>query len=328
MTTYSTNAFCDQSTDANFQAWVDEVFTGLVTQCGMTQTADTGQMATPCATAHPAGTSTVGYYVLRFNDTLQSTTPIFIKLDFGASSNGSNYPTMLITVGTGSNGSGTITGAMAKSTAVMGYVVGQVTSNFVSRFVYNATQGVAGMAFKIGAYSAATTQYSGLGGFYIYRTVDNTGAPTADGFHVIFNLYNSSSGFPFSAPVMAFYNANNTTWYPVVSGTPNGASGAWAHVPFGAGFTLQSTTGQLLPVYQYRATSSTPGLGITNACAMAFGAEISVGSTAVCTILGSTSLTYISVMGAFGSYTGPGNWSGFGNSSGGAPYGTFMMLWQ
>ena len=72
MTTASTSAVLSNASNAAFQTWVNEVYTNLVTTCGLSQlpaAMDSGQMAVPCATAVPIASSTMaGYYMLLFND--------------------------------------------------------------------------------------------------------------------------------------------------------------------------------------------------------------------------------------------------------------------
>ena len=103
MTTASTLAVVSNANSTGFQAWVQEIYTNLVTNCGLVQMSasmDSGQMAVPCATALPgAGSTSAGYYMFLFNDPLAK---------------GPINPVALLakTAGTGYNGgsSGTFTG--------------------------------------------------------------------------------------------------------------------------------------------------------------------------------------------------------------------------
>jgi len=102
MTTKAVCSITPVATNANFQAWVNEIYNALVTTCGLSvHTADTGQMAAPCTTNRFAADITYaadGYYMFKFNDTLQATSPIFIKLEFGMSL--ATTPALWITMAT------------------------------------------------------------------------------------------------------------------------------------------------------------------------------------------------------------------------------------
>jgi hypothetical protein len=97
------------STDAGFRTWAQKIHDAL-TAIGLTQTADTGQINLSTVTRPGSNDTAGGYEIWRFNDTLQATYPIFIKIEYGMNTVASNQPSLWITVGTGSNGSGTISG--------------------------------------------------------------------------------------------------------------------------------------------------------------------------------------------------------------------------
>lgn len=312
MTTATTNTFCAQDTNAHFQAWVNEVFTNLVTNCGLTQTADTGQMAVPCVTAAPGAASTsAGYYVFKFNDTLQATAPIFLKIEFGSGVSGATFPMMWITVGTGSNGSGTINGtAMTRVAMLSGQVAGQSTTNFNSYYCYNTAQGFLGLAFKVGQ----TTTNEALGGFVLYRTVNGSGVSTGDGCMLITNS-STANGVSASDGKTQCLNFNTSAAQTLP------AADAWGTIPFSTTATLEGTAGMVFPCFQYKGNASTPGWGITNACALGINNEIGIGNTVTVTILGVTSLTYLN--------TGhPFNGSTYTNVAYSATTYGFLMLWQ
>jgi hypothetical protein len=73
------------------------------------QSSDTGQVNWSTISSVPTYGSTV-YEIWTMADSLQSTTPVFVKIEYA----NSNYtgPLILFTVGGGSNGSGTITGTL------------------------------------------------------------------------------------------------------------------------------------------------------------------------------------------------------------------------
>src|ERR1043166_6224903 len=84
MATYTTTSiyFCD--TDAKFRSLI-VIFLASLTNCGWTQTADTGQVNTSTVT-YPASNNadaTSGSWLGFMDDSLHSTTPIYIKCTFG-----------------------------------------------------------------------------------------------------------------------------------------------------------------------------------------------------------------------------------------------------
>lgn len=317
MTTSSTNTTIANTSTATFDAWINEIYTNLVTNCGLTQTADTGQLANPTTVALPGTTQTsAGYYIFRFNDTLQATSPIFIKLEFGTG-NTTTGPAMWITVGTGSNGSGTITGTVMTRVGVLGGSAPISTvANFTSRYCYNATQGFLGMAFKIGGSGFGNNP--AVGGFFLFRSVNSAGNPTADSVMLLTNSPVAAGGN--NNGVMQVISFNLSAAY--LNSGPITTSTNWGCIPFSTTGTLEGTAGQIFPIFQWNGSASVPGYGITNACALCANNDISVGSTVTITVLGSVSLTYIGVGGALGggSFLTPGSFAmtNFG----------LLMLWQ
>ena len=103
----STVLFPDNSTDANFRAWVQFVHDLLITTGGWVDPGDTGQLNIAAA-AHPIAANTkVGYRIYRMDDTLQATSPVFMRLDYGSSAT-ANQTGIWVTIGTATDGAGTI----------------------------------------------------------------------------------------------------------------------------------------------------------------------------------------------------------------------------
>jgi len=99
-----------QTTDAEFRAWGSATKAGLAA-AGFVQTSDTGQIDWTTVLAPTVATTAQGYEIWSLNDAAQSTCPIFFKIEYGSgSTTPSARPNIWITVGTGSNGSGTING--------------------------------------------------------------------------------------------------------------------------------------------------------------------------------------------------------------------------
>lgn len=105
-TTSATAPYASNSTDAMFRAWA--AFIDSVFLLGMVATADTGQVNLTTVTKPTVASTAQGYKVYRTNDAL---TAIYVKVEFGSSTN-VLYPSVWVTVGTGSDGAGGITGTI------------------------------------------------------------------------------------------------------------------------------------------------------------------------------------------------------------------------
>src|SRR5882757_2238071 len=150
--TVTTNTVVDQSTDAAFRVWIAEAITVLFTTLGVTQTADTGQINTATVTRPAVINTAAGYVIGRFNDTAQSTSPVFFKLEFGTGTVQPTNPAMWITIGTGSNGSGTLTGVIGTRVSTGGFgAIASTITPYVTSGCYNTTAGFLGFVWKMGA---------------------------------------------------------------------------------------------------------------------------------------------------------------------------------
>jgi len=97
------------TTDADFRQWGSAISAAMAA-IGLTQASDTGQINWATVT-HPAINTLGGYEIWRFNDSAQSTRPIYIRIEYRTGSV-IDRPANSWTVGTGTNGAGTITGTI------------------------------------------------------------------------------------------------------------------------------------------------------------------------------------------------------------------------
>jgi hypothetical protein len=176
-TTWSTPV--DHSSDAAFRAWGSEL-SGRLATAGLVQTADTGQINWTTVT-RPGALTYAGYEIWRFDDALQSAAPVFLKIEYGTSNNATG-PAMRITVGTGTNGAGTLTGLFtsarnAHTQALL--LAGSSSTNFPSYATHSP--GFFGLAWKLNASSGSLT----TSGFCVMRSVNNIGVPTSDGIMLV-----------------------------------------------------------------------------------------------------------------------------------------------
>lgn len=310
MTTASTTTVLDQTSDAAFRTWVAEIITMFFTTLGLTQTSDTGQINTSTVTRAAVINTAAGYVIGRFNDAAQSTSPVFFKLEFGSGSTQPTAPAMWITVGTGSSGTGTITGVTTSRTA-MGSFGPQLstTTAYVTRGCYNATAGFLGFIWKIAGIATASSQ--AVSGFFLFRSADNTGAVTTDSVHLLASSGSASSSA--SGGTMQVISYLTSTAYN--SASPFTGGSVWGFVPFALSNTLFSGNTQLFPIFSY-----TPVVGITPWCGICLMSEFGLNSTDTFAVVGATTHTYISI--------GSLSMSQFGNQSLTAGTYGFFMLWE
>jgi hypothetical protein len=202
MATATTNTVLDHTSDAGFRAWVAEFISLFTTGGGMVQTNDTGQIDTATVT-RPAVNTDGGYAVFRFNDSLQATAPYFVRFDFGTD-NIADRPRLRITIGTGSNGAGTITGVLRAATQIGCTGEPNSTSTpYLSRAC--GFGGSITLAFKIGAIATSGWQYIGL-----HRVRDAAGEQTADG--LVFVWGHRVSGNDVTAAMESYRRVNPATF--------------------------------------------------------------------------------------------------------------------
>src|SRR6266566_9890439 len=104
-------------TTAGFRLWGSAISTAIAA-VGWTQTADTGQVNWTTVTAPGANVTTV-YEVWKMADSLQSTDPCFIRINYMVAS-ATNGPRIQVNVGTNSDGAGAITSAANTGVSVTG----------------------------------------------------------------------------------------------------------------------------------------------------------------------------------------------------------------
>jgi hypothetical protein len=183
MATRFSSIIPDCSTDANFRPIVQFIEDTLVTTGGWVVTSDTGQ-ATLSTITHPTVANTKqGYRIYRMADSLQSTNPVFMRLDFGGSANPVVFG-MWVTIGTGSNGSGTITGIAWNGGASATPNVANSGNSASAQNAYgSASTNRACIAIGImGSVSNCQTVFT------IERSKDSSGNDTGDGLLLCYNL--------------------------------------------------------------------------------------------------------------------------------------------
>lgn len=214
------------------------LFASVALAGGLVQTSDTGQTSAGSLAGVNANT-VAGYQIWRFNDALQATKPIYFKIEWGGGT--LTYSMGIwITIGTGSNGSGTITGTLFPRTHIP-TAAGSSTA-YVGTSVCSASTNR--LAMILGAYYATQNQTIVLG---FERSKDASGNDTGDG---LIYMSTTSGG------------ANWTAQYIPFVGTARSAQGyLTVPVPAGTGSLASGNTVGFTPVLPFTMTGATnPGL--------------------------------------------------------------------
>jgi hypothetical protein len=122
MSTSQSTLLCDSSTLTNFKAWAMAVSSAL-SSFGWTLSSDTGQVNWSSIAAVPGSAAWV-YEVWQPNDGL---TNFYLKVEYGNTAANTNSPGLRLTLGTGTNGAGTLTGFVTSALATN--VTSAVTTN-------------------------------------------------------------------------------------------------------------------------------------------------------------------------------------------------------
>lgn len=312
MTTSTTSTPVSNASSTTFRLWGLENNVAL-TAIGLTQTADTGQINWATVALPGAGNTQAGFEIWRFNDTLQSTSPVFLKIDYGTGSS-TAVPMIGLTIGQGSNGSGTLTGTL--STRVAETAQGGISStitNATSFWCYNATAGFLGVGWKYGVNSGLVAANTALGGFTLERSCDTTGTSTADAVLLQTPVPNTTGGASTGGVGQVY--SYLTSAFPL--GAAGTASGSWGALwPYNVTTTTISGNQQVMPRFLF-----TPNIQLSNCSGIGLSGDIPFGNTFTAALIGATTRTYLS--------TGLGKGSAAVAVQSGAP-GSLVeyMLWQ
>jgi len=156
-------------TDFLFRDWGSKL-SSAIQAVGLIKTADTGQinwLTVPRSTSGMAG-----YEIFRFDDTLQATAPIFLKLEYGGTG---NYALFKTTLGKGTDGAGNITGILHQALQAL-----NGNYNSTTDFASYISSGDGSM-LNVALWPSFHVSYSPLLKFCIDRSRDGAGNPTGLG---------------------------------------------------------------------------------------------------------------------------------------------------
>lgn len=178
--------------DATFRAWGKSI-SDCIQAAALTKHTDTGQIDWTTV-ARPAINSYAGYEILKFTTDTASSLGCYIKLEYGQGSTLA-YPALRIQVGTGTNGSGTLTGTTGTQRALVSTNIGISGTAYCS--------GGDGRFCFVGPWTAGDSNSASLRNtiLIVERIRDSAGAPTANGIYTFFTATTSSSSACFAQSI-------------------------------------------------------------------------------------------------------------------------------
>ena len=168
------------STDALFRDWGSKISTAL-SAIGLVRTADTGQIDWATVLTPSATNQSRGYEIYRFNDALQGTYPIFVKVEYGSATN-ILWPCTWWTVGSATDGAGTLSNLL--HTRTVQYPQGAVTLLYKG----HASMLANGSGFAITFWTGGGSSY--VRHVIVERSCDSSGVP--NGIAVLTHMRTSS----------------------------------------------------------------------------------------------------------------------------------------
>lgn len=296
MTTLSLSSTLSMANTAALRALGSEL-NGYLATVGLVQQTDTGQVNWTTVTL-PAASTAIGYEIWAFPDL-----SIYFRIDWKTQSTATNSPNMSITVGTGSNGSGAITGA-ATTALLVSTSTGGLTSTTTSYTTYGClTPDAFWLSWKSLAVTSGVNPVAAMA-FCIEKTCDSAGAANATGYCVSYINSGGSGGFLNKVSVRIASPAGviaNTQSHCIVPGNlSNSATAAGSKQVF---------------LHQY----AIPDILLSNVMVSIVNAEATIGTTFTATPVGTTPQTLISMGNQFGATN---------NGGGGALTWGLALRWQ
>lgn len=175
-----------------WKAWFQDLDAHILAS-GMVQTADTGQLDFTTITTTGAAGTPFGYRLYAFNDALQSTMPIIVKVTFtnqwqGGTADAARIACIKVDIGVATNGAGVLTSTLVTASFPSNFnsngsgVIGTFTPSAPCAICYNETAGFFGLMYAGGMRNK--TNGDSFMTVFIQRSVDATGVPTGSGFTV------------------------------------------------------------------------------------------------------------------------------------------------
>lgn len=167
--------------DADFRRLVLE-YSALLAAAGLVKTGDTGQIDASTVTRPVAANVRAGYEIWRFNDPLQASAPIYLKVSYGVGTGSLTNTKVWVALGQGSDGAGNLTGILSSDIANDGSDFGAVLGGSISYACH--ADGFFGVVNRQGGHNS--TAACSWGSFAVCRSCDSNGYPTTEGVFIIF----------------------------------------------------------------------------------------------------------------------------------------------
>lgn len=210
------------TTAAQWQTWGQNLAAGFA-GVGLVQTTDTGQVSwtTVGSGAAPGVSVLIGYEIYKFNDTLQATAPVFIRVEYRTTAT-TALGYLQISVGRGTNGAGTLTSGSVSIPAILSATADTAARSYL--FVSD------GSNLGVAAMWGATSNVAGVGSWLLSRTQDSGGAYNGDGYWW-FGTNVASGGttsqtFSYTANAYQGSSGNGFGFAALWPGSTSGTSGA------------------------------------------------------------------------------------------------------
>lgn len=286
MTTVTNTTVISNAGTTQFRAWGLE-FSNALTAIGFIKSADTGQINWASVSRPGAIDTSAGYEIRYLNDSMHGSAPIYVKIEYGTGG-ATTTPGMWITIGTGSNGSGTITGTIVAREQTLGSAHALDSTALTKPSYYCMVDGCVWWVHKTRNRAGNTTP---VHCFYLERTRDSAGVATAEGFAYYRGMFGWT--FSYSASVVVY---NFSTGYTYDFNTPNTiyGGGCYTFVPsplVASGSIVGGTPGDHQVSRHYLAMPLIKALGTVVSSVDADG--ITEGTTFTATPLGVTARTFI-----------------------------------
>ena len=237
---------------------------------------------------------------------LSSGAPVIFRIDVGGGSLVTD-PCIWITLGQGTNGAGTIAGVAGTTKMTQVCSIGSAPVSLVtaypSYYSYNATTATCLVAMKFGAVANAY-----LLQFYIHRSNNSAGAPTATSVSLYMHGYSAVSygTVYYNQGNQQTLNYANSVVYPTLA---VGNSCQWPAIPQNATAALQiyglSSTLESSTVFIFNGFYFNPAFNYSAFIGVAMVSDIANGTTVSTTLVGTEAVTMISLQGFFGAQTWP-----------------------
>ena len=285
MATTSFSSTISHTNTTNFRLWGAELSAAFTT-VGFLKSDDTGQV--DWTTVNRPAINTTVYEIRYLNDSLHGTAPVYVKIEYGTGDS-ANLPVLWVTTGTGTDGTGTITGVITAREQIPNTMC-PLTSTSINypRWVC-MTEGAVWFLHKAGA----SRDFGGGTCFFIFRSCDAFGAPSADSV-VVYMSPTFNGSFNWSARTYAKTFATGYVAQSLQAGTFGG--GSYTFMPYGLSSTTTTVSG-IPPTFQAaRHFLITPQIfPLMNVLSLSPSDAIGLGTVIQATPVGSTQHNYINL---------------------------------